>query len=35
MAKLIIENHHGGTLTAVSSAEITRFICTIPMEGPR
>ncbi len=32
MAKLIVENHHGGTLSTESGDGKTRFICTLPME---
>jgi len=33
MAKLIVETHHGGTLTASSSEGWTSFTCVLPWEG--
>lgn len=32
MAKLIVENHHGGALSVVSSGGLTTFTCILPME---
>jgi signal transduction histidine kinase len=33
MAKLIVENHHGGELSATSDGTWTRFTCRLPLEG--
>lgn len=32
MAKLIVESHHGGALTATSEANWTEFVCRLPRE---
>lgn len=34
MAKLIVENHHGGTLTAASENGWISFVCSLPLGGP-
>jgi len=33
MAKLIVENHHGGELSATSDGNWTRFTCRLPLDG--
>lgn len=33
MAKIIIETHHGGTLTVSSAGGWTSFLCTLPLDG--
>jgi len=34
MAKVIVESHHGGGLTATSEANWTEFVCRLPRERP-